>query len=492
MVESDIPAVRELQKRCFPGMTQWSEHDLQNHLKAFPEGQIVVEFEGEVVGSSSSLILDFASYSDQHSFRDITAGGSIKNHDPEGANLYGIEVMVDPEHRDKRLGRRLYEARMEICRRMNLESIVIAGRMPGYGKVAKKMTPREYVDAVRAGELHDPVIGFQLRNGFQVKKIIPDYLPGDVESQGHAALMEWINLDHQPAGKYTRTAQPVRVAVIQYRMREVKDFEDFEHQTEYFIDVAADRKADIAVFPELLTTQLLSHIEEKSPAMAIRTLTQFRDQYIEHFTDLAVRYNVNILGGTHIIEEEGKLYNCAFFFRRDGTIERQEKLHITQNERRWWGVSQGRKLNVFDTDVGRVVIHVGYDIEFPEICRLAAEQGARMMIVPYCTEDRQGHLRVRYCAQARAVENQVYVITTGTVGNLPRSENMDIQYAQSAVLTPSDFTFPRDGIQGETDANVETVLVCDLDLEVLKRTRRSGSVQPLDERRLDLYEVIQK
>jgi predicted amidohydrolase len=256
--------------------------------------------------------------------------------------------------------------------------------------------------------------------------------------------------------------------------------------------VAANYKSDFAIVPELLTSQLLSCIPEKKPSEAVRKIPEFTDQYIEHFTELAVGYNVNIIAGTHIIEENDRLVNVAFLFRRDGTIDRQSKLHVTPNEKKWWGIDGGDKLNVMDTDIGKIAINVCYDVEFPELARLATDAGARILFVPYCTEDRQGHLRVRYCAQARAIENQIYVVTAGTVGNLPDSENMDIQYAQSAIFTPSDFGFPRDGIAAEASVNVETVVVGDVDLEVLRRSRRQGSVMQLRDRRHDLYEVRAK
>ena len=486
----DHEAIVDLQRRCFPGMKTWTPGQLGSHHERFPEGQLVVEVDGEIVGSSSSIIVDLDEHDDEHTFDQVTGDGRGTTHDPEGLDLYGIEVMVDPEYRGMKIGERLYAARQELCERRNLKRIVIAGRMPGYAPHAKDMTPKEYVQAVMRHDLRDPVLGFQISRGFVPVRIMEDYLPGDKESHGHAALMEWRNIEYRAAGRrHVKSSQPVRVCVIQYQMRSISGWEDFAKQTEYFVDVAANYKSDFAVFPELLTTQLLSAIPEKDPAKSVRELTRHTDAYIEHFQELAVGYNVNIVAGTHLVEEEGRLTNVAFLFRRDGTIERQTKLHVTPNEKRWWGIDGGRRLNVMDTDVGRIAIHVCYDVEFPEVSRMAVDAGARILFVPYCTEDRQGHLRVRYCAQARAVENQVYVVTAGTVGNLPDSENMDIQYAQSGIFTPSDFTFPRDGIAAEASANVETVVVGDIDLEVLRRSRKTGSVVQLRDRRADLYEV---
>ena len=97
-------------------------------------------------------------------------------------------------------------------------------------------------------------------------------------------------------------------------------------------------------------------------------------------------------------------------------------------------LAAGDSVRVFDTDCGKIAIQICYDIEFPELARIATDMGANIIFTPFCTEDRQGYLRVRYCAQARAVENQIYTVISGTVGNLPQTENMDIQYAQSAFL----------------------------------------------------------
>jgi predicted amidohydrolase/ribosomal protein S18 acetylase RimI-like enzyme len=488
---ADHPAIIALQARCFPGMAAWTMQQLGKHFELFPEGQFVVESEGVIVGSSSSLILDFDDHPNFHNYNQITGKGLLSTHDPDGLDMYGIEVMVDPDFRGMKIGERLYQARQELAEQLNLRRILIAGRMPGFQEF--EGGPKAYVRAIQRREIEDPVLNFQIGQGFTPVRILKDYIPSDKESEGNALLMEWRNIEYQAAGhRHVKSSNPVRICVIQYQMRELAAWDNFARQTEYFVDVAANYKSDFAIFPELLTSQLLSCIPEKKPSEAVRKIPEFTDQYIEHFTELAVGYNVNIIAGTHIIEENDRLVNVAFLFRRDGTIDRQSKLHVTPNEKKWWGIDGGDKLNVMDTDIGKIAINVCYDVEFPELARLATDAGARILFVPYCTEDRQGHLRVRYCAQARAIENQIYVVTAGTVGNLPDSENMDIQYAQSAIFTPSDFGFPRDGIAAEASVNVETVVVGDVDLEVLRRSRRQGSVMQLRDRRHDLYEVRAK
>ncbi|WP_286229877.1 bifunctional GNAT family N-acetyltransferase/carbon-nitrogen hydrolase family protein [Neobacillus mesonae] len=471
--EEDIDEIIALGKVCFPNMEPWKREQLLSHIRIFPEGQFCVEYEDKIVGSCSSLIVNFDEYNDQHTWDTITDNGYITNHAPDGFNLYGIEVMVDPEYRRMKLGHRLYEARKDLAVRLNLQSIIIGGRIPNYHKYKEQMTAREYVKAVEQHSIYDPVLSFQLLQGFTIKRINTQYLPDDKASASMATLMEWNNVDYRPKNKRIyRTAFPIRICVVQYMMKKIESFQDFTRQVEYYVDVAADFESDFAVFPEIFTTQLMSYLEEKRPDRAVRRLATYTDQYIELFTELAVRYNINIVGGSHFVEENGNVYNVAFLFRRNGTIERQYKIHVTHNERKWWGIAEGNELQVFDTDCGKIAIQVSYDIEFPELARLAVERGANIIFVPFCTEDRQGYLRVRYCAQARAVENNVYTCIAGTVGNLTHVENMDIQYAQSGIFSPSDFEFARDGIVGECDANVDTVVVGDVDLEKLRRSRK--------------------
>ena len=130
-----------------------------------------------------------------------------------------------------------------------------------------------------------------------------------------------------------------------------------------------------------------------------------------------------------------------------------------------------------------------YDIEFPELVRVAVAKGANLIFVPFNTNDRLGYLRVRACAQARAIENQVYVSIAGCAGNLPSVQNADIHYSQCGIFTPSDVGFARDAIAAESTPNIETVLTHDVDVELLQRNRNNGTVRPWTDRRRDLYRV---
>ena len=183
------------------------------------------------------------------------------------------------------------------------------------------------------------------------------------------------------------------------------------------------------------------------------------------------------------------MQNICYVFLRDGSIYQQVKIHPTPNERYWWHIQGGDELSTIMTDCGPIGVLICYDCEFPELARHLVNQGANIIFVPFCTDERQGYLRVRYCAQARAVENQCYVVMAGNVGNLPGVENMDIQYGQSCILTPCDVPFARDGIAADTTPNVETVALADLRLESLNAARNDGTVQNLKDRRFDLYSV---
>lgn len=487
----DIEKIIELQLVCFPNMDPWLKSQMESHLRIFPEGQICVELDGEIIGSCSSLIVNFDDYLDQHTYLEITDKGFIRNHNPHGQNLYGMEVMVHPEYRRMKIGRRLYEARKQLAEHMNLKSIIVGGRIPGYHNYSDKMSPREYAEEVLQQNIYDRVLTFQMMNGFTLKRIITNYLMDDDDSMNYAALLEWNNIDYKPSNSKThyKLSFPVRICVVQYMMKKIDSFDEFATQCEHYVDVSADYKSDFVVFPENFTMQLLSFLEERSPSTAVRKLATFTTQYVELFTELAVKYNVNIIGGSHFIEENNRIYSVAHLFRRDGTIEQQYKLHISPNERMWWGINGGSTLEVFDTDCGKISIQLSSDIEFPEISRIVAGEGAQIIFVPFCAEDKQTFLRVKYCAQARAIENQVYTVTAGTVGNLTHVDNVDIQYAQSGVYTPTGFSFPRDGIAEECSENTETVIMAEVDMETLMRHRKSNEVLTFGDRRTDIYSL---
>jgi len=490
LVMEDLDAIQTLHARCFPTLAPWRRDELKSHLTIFPEGQIGVELDGALVAISSSLIVHEEDYMKDHTFDQVTGKGMLTTHDPTGDSLYGIDIAVDPTVRGMRLARRMYDARKELVQELNLERMMIVGRLPNYHQYASEMKASEYVRRVFRAEIEDPVLNAQRANRFTVRRVINGYLPQDTESRGFGVLMEWLNPEFVPIE--LDLPSRVRVCSVQYQMRAIEGFDDFAQQCTFFLDTASDYRSDFVLFPELITNQLMSQVPSDSPGRVARRLSEFTEEYTQFFHRAALKYNVNIIAGSHLCVEEGTLYNIAYLFHRDGTISKQYKIHVTPSEAQWWGVSAGDAVNVFDTDCGKVAIMICYDIEFPELSRVAMAKGASIFFVPFNTDIRSGYLRVRSCAQARAIENHAYVVLSGAVGNLPEVDGSDIHYAQSAIFTPSDIAFARDGIAAEATPNVETMLVHDLDMDLLRRTKRTGTVRTVVDRRRDLYSVVFK
>lgn len=489
---SDYPQLREIMIQVYQNVKNpyWEKMDIKRLLETFPDGQLCIEQDGEMVAAALSIIVDYKKFGDNHTYNKITGNETFSTHDPFGDVLYGIDVFVHPDHRGMRLGRRLYDGRKELCENLNLKSIIAGGRIPNYKEHAEKLTPREYIKKVGNREIYDPILNFQISNDFHIKKIIKNYLPGDKDSKDYATLLEWNNIYFQQEDKLINTPRTyVRIGLVQWQMRPLNNLEALVEQMEYFIDAFGDYQSDFILFPEFFNAPLMAEFNHLGPADAIRGLAKYTEVIREKFTEFAISYNVNIITGSMPEMREDKLYNVSFLCRRDGSWESTDKIHITPGEKSSWGLTGGNKVKVFDTDSGKIGILICYDSEFPELSRLYAEQGMQILFVPFLTDTQNGYNRVRYCAQARAIENECYVAITGCVGNLPKVNNMDIQYAQSAIFTPSDFAFPTNAIKSEATPNTEMTVIGDVDLELLKELHEFGSVRNLKDRRLDLYQI---
>ncbi len=468
----------------------WLKQQFQSQLARFPEGQICIEDKGKVVGAALSLIVDYGRYGDFHTHKEITGDGYLTTHDSDGDTLYGVDVVVHPKYRGMRLGRRLYDARKELCRNLNLQRIIFGGRIPNYDKFSHKLTPQEYIIRVKKNEIYDPVLTFQLHNDFHVRRVITGYLPEDEESHAYAVISEWINIDyrHDPPvlGEPKRV---VRVGAVQWQMRPASSFEDLKVQLRYFVGILSSYAADFVLLPEYFNAALMAQFHPKSDAEAMRMLADFTEPIREYLLTLAVEYNTNIVAGSLPDYRDHNLYAVAYLCRRDGTWDSQYKLHPTPDEELEWALNGGSQLKAFDTDIGKIGILICYDVQFPELSRLLAERGVKILFVPCLTDTKNGYLRVRRCAQARAIENECYVVLTGSIGNMPNIAYMDIHYSQSAIFTPADFPFPHDAVKAEATPNTETTLIADLDLALLKELHMNGAVRNLRNRRLDLYDV---
>ena len=491
----EIEDYKQLKKsmiESYPQMADsyWGSEDIERLLSIFPEGQLVILVDGKVVGSALSLIVDEKMVEKRHNYQQISGDYTFSTHNPNAEILYGIDVFIHPNYRGLRLGRRLYDARKELCEQLNLKAIVFAGRIPNYREHAKKMSPKTYIEKVRTKELYDPVLSFQLSNDFHVLRVIKNYLEGDEESKEFAVLLEWNNIYYDDSPKLINLKKNIiRLGLIQWQMRPLNNVEALFEQAEFFIDAVSGYGSDFALFPELFIAPLMADYNHLSEAEAIRELARHSDPIRKKFQEFAISYNINIITGSMPYLEGGNLYNVGFLCKRDGTSEMYTKIHITPNEVVHWGMKGGSQFKTFDTDCGKIGILICYDVEFPEISRLLADEGMNILFVPFLTDTQNGYTRVKHCSQARAIENECYVAIAGCVGNLPKVNNMDIQYAQSSVFTPSDFAFPSNGIKAEATPNTEMTLIVDVDLNLLKELHEHGSVKTLKDRRSDLYEI---
>ncbi len=488
----DYQQLLQAMKASYPGWQGgfWSSDAIQNLITKFPDGQIVIKAGGVVVGCALSIIVDYKKFGDGHTYKQITGNYTFSTHNMDGDVLYGIEIFIHPDYRGLRLGRRLYDARKDLCENLNLRAIIFGGRLPNYHEHADKLTPKQYIQKVKSKEIYDPVLSFQLANDFHVKKVLKNYMPEDEQSMEFATLLQWFNVYYVSDMKNVfKTKTDVRLGLIQWQMRLYKDLDEMFSQVEYFIDSVSAYKSDFALLPELFNGPLLAGYNHLSEAEAMRELAKHTPEMKTRFQEMAIRYNVNIITGSFPSIENGELKNIGYLCHRNGVVDKYEKIHITPDEAKHWGIRGGNSLKVYDTDAGRIGILICYDVEFPELARLLADEHMQILFVPFLTDTQNAYMRVRLCAQARAIENECFVAITGSVGNLPKVENMDIQYSQAAVFTPSDFAFPSNCIKSEATANTEMILIAEVDLSLLHELHTYGSVRNLKDRRRDFYEL---
>lgn len=468
----------------------WTREQIEKLLEIFPDGQIVAVVDNKIIGCALSIIVDYDKVKNDHTYEEITGNETFDTHNPEGNILYGIEIFIHPDYRGLRLGRRMYDYRKELCESLNLKAIMFGGRIPNYHKYADAMRPKEYIQQVKKKKIFDPVLTFQLSNDFHVRKVMTDYLPNDEESKHYATLLQWDNIYYAPPTKeFKINKTTVRLGLVQWQMRPYQNIDDVFEQVEFFVDAVSDYKSDFALFPEYFNAPLMARFNNMSESQAIRELAKYTKEIRDRFINLAISYNINIITGSMPLTRDGNLYNVGFLCRRDGSYEMYEKIHVTPDEIKSWGLSGGRMLKTFETDCAKIGVLICYDVEFPELSRIMADQGLQILFVPFLTDTQNGYSRVRVCAQARAIENECFVAIAGCVGNLPRVHNMDIQYAQSGVFTPCDFAFPTDGRRAEATPNTEMILISDVDLDLLSELHTYGSVRNLKDRRNDLYEL---
>ncbi len=498
-VPEDVPGIVQVAAKAYsrwPAGLLANERNYQMQITAFPEGQFVAVKDDKIVGYCSSLIVYLDDDSPWYAHGEITGFGSFSTHDPSGNTLYGADIAVDPDYQRQGVSKKLYAARKALLRRHNLKQMIAGGRIPGYSEYRGKMSAQEYVAKVLKGELYDKALNAHIRAGYEIQGVHYGYID-DEQSLGYSTHLVMPNPRHRAAKRAVagqpikRTLRRARVCAVQYEMRKIRSWEEMCEQVEYFVDTADLYDSHLVIFPELFIAQMLCTFDRTTPLPElVARLADLHAQYVELFTDLAVTRQILIVAGSVPVHQpDGSIRNVAHLFSPMGNVYTQEKLHLTPAESTYWGLSQGEGLKVFETHLGRMAILICYDIEFPELSRMLVDAGVDLIVVPFATDERKSYQRVRYCAQARAVENTIYVVLAGNVGTLPRSPAMSLNFGQAAILTPSDFAFPLNGIAAEGVINTQTVVICDIDLGALEVEREVANVRPLIDRRPDIYFV---
>jgi len=468
----------------------WKERHINSLIEKFPEGQVVLKINGELAGCALAIVVNYDEFDEHHTYKEITGDYTFETHKSDGDVLYGIDVFIKSEYRGLRLGRILYDYRKELVEKLNLRGIAFGGRIPNYHKHSDNLSPKEYIEKVKRKEIHDPVLNFQMSNDFHPSKVLKGYLEGDENSGEYAVLLKWDNIYYtKPTKKAITKKKVIRLGLIQWQMRLYKDLTELMQQAEYFVDAVSAYRSDFALFPEFFNAPLMADNNHLPESEAIRELAKHTPEIVQRFSKLAITYNINIITGSMPEIRDELLYNVGYICKRDGTTERYEKLHVTPDEAKVWGMQGGNQLRTFDTDCGKIGVLICYDSEFPELSRLLADEGMDILFIPFLTDTQNGYSRVRHCAQARAIENECYVAIAGSVGNLPKVRNMDIQFAQSMVFTPCDFSFPANGIKAEATTNTEMILIADVDIDLLRELNQFGSVRNLKNRRKDIFSL---
>lgn len=495
---SDAAGMAALTRIVYPNWDDESALDERKYtmqIDAFQQGQYVALANGHLVGFASSLIVQLDDSSPWYNHEEMTGDSTFNTHDPAGDSLYGADLVVHPDWRNLGITSKLYHARKNLLKQYNLRQMVACGRLSNFEELEGRLTAKQYVAQVVAGKLVDTQLCAQIEAGYSVEGVHYVYL-SEQQELGYATHLVMPNPTFEARKRMLAGApmknpvRHVRVCATQYDQRRITDFSEFADQIEYFADTAQTYDSHILVFPEFVTAQLFSTYPRGIALRdAVDKLADTADKIDALFKDIAKRYRLYIVGGTTPIKTERGLKNVAHFYTPAGDVYTQEKLHITPSEREHWGIEPGDGIKIFETPLGRFAIVICYDIEFPELCRLLVEAGVDVILNPFATDERKSYLRVRYCAQARAVENMVYVVMSGNVGGLTNSPSMYLNFGQAAICTPSDFAFPMNGIAAEGVVNQQTVVIADLDLGALEVQRVIASVRPLLDRRPDLYEL---
>jgi predicted amidohydrolase len=273
--------------------------------------------------------------------------------------------------------------------------------------------------------------------------------------------------------------QAFRIATAQYPIEFLDDWSRYEAKIARWVDEAVRNGARLLLFPEYFSMELASlfpaQIHASLPAQ-LPALQAVLAQFLDLFSSQARRHGIYICAGSFPVRVGDAYRNRSYLFHPDGRSQFQEKLQMTRFESEQWLIQAGDEVRVFDTEHGRIAIAVCYDSEFPLIARRQVEMGADLILVPSCTDTLAGYWRVRIGSQARALENQCYVVQSSTVGAAPWSPAVDVNVGAAAIYTPVDRGFPDDGVLAAGTLDAAQWVYGDVDLAAIANVRRNGQV----------------
>ncbi|MGZ8227192.1 MAG: carbon-nitrogen hydrolase family protein [Methylococcaceae bacterium] len=272
----------------------------------------------------------------------------------------------------------------------------------------------------------------------------------------------------------------VKIATAQYDVSFLESWQDYRCKVERWVSEAATEQARILLFPEYFSMELASLFEQEiysSLSKQLASMQSLREDFIDLFQGLAIQHQCIIQAGTFpVLIDTGAYRNRAYLFMPDGRFDYQDKIMMTRFENEQWLIQAGDELKYFDTDYGRIAINICYDSEFPLLARRQVEAGANLILVPSCTDTVAGYHRVKIGCQARALENQCYVVQSPLVGLAPWSEAVDVNVGAAAVYTPVDRGFPDDGILAIGKFNKVQWIFAEISLTDCAMIREQGQV----------------
>ena len=271
----------------------------------------------------------------------------------------------------------------------------------------------------------------------------------------------------------------MKVAVAKYPIQAPADFAAFAERQAAVLGAAAAQGARVAVLPEYLSLELAATLDAGTQAdlhASLAAIQRYREDWLALYARLAASLDMYIVAGTFLLAQgNGRYRNRCDVFAPQGAHLWQDKLQLTGFEKGLGVIEGGDALKVFDLDGVRTGVAVCYDSEFPLPVRAQAEAGARLLLVPSCTDTEAGATRVRVGCLARALENRVFVAQSVTAGEAPWSPALDINTGEAAVFAPMDRGFPADGVVAQT-ADDQVWAIAELDLDALDRSRADAQV----------------